>query len=89
MSAEPPVRVIVETAPERKGWRWRQVARNGATGAISPKNYDTKALAKRAGERQVEVLNAAQEALMDIVADRMLPEEVASLTLPFAILVMS
>lgn len=51
------IRVIVEPAPERKGWHWRQVTRNGATGAVSPKFYDTKALARRAGQRQVDLLN--------------------------------
>lgn len=51
------IRVIVEPAPERKGWHWRQVTRNGATGAVSPKFYDTKALARRAAHRQVDVLN--------------------------------
>lgn len=55
----PPIRVIVEPAAQRKGWRWRQVTRNGATGAVSPKNYDSKALAKRGGQRQVDVLNGS------------------------------
>lgn len=50
--------VVVEPAPRRKGWQWRQTGRTGMTGATSPKAYDTKALAKRAGQRQVDILNA-------------------------------
>lgn len=56
---KPAVRVLVEAVPQRKGWHWRQVGRTGATGAVSPKTYDTKALARRAGQRQVDVLNGA------------------------------
>jgi hypothetical protein len=59
MKTRPVIRVIVEAAPQRKGWRWRQITRNGATGGSSPQTYDTKGLAKRAGQRQVEVLNGS------------------------------
>jgi hypothetical protein len=57
MTSTPRHRVIVSPAPKRKGWRWEQVARNGMVGAASPKTYDTKANAKRAGQRQVDALN--------------------------------
>lgn len=56
---KPIIRVIVEPAPRRKGWLWRQVRRNGGTGAVSPKTYDSKALAKRAGQQQVDLLNGS------------------------------
>jgi hypothetical protein len=61
MSDRPPnaiVKVVVRQAPSRKGWLWEQRAvRGGNVQAISPKYYDTKALAKRAGQRQVDLLN--------------------------------
>ena len=83
----PAIRVIVEPAAARKGWHWRQVTRNGATGAVSPKNYDTKALAKRAGDRQVEVLNGEFERLWDIVDQRMTTDELAQFDQSYAVLV--
>ena len=85
----PPIRVIVEPAAQRKGWRWRQVTRNGATGAVSPKNYDSKALAKRAGQRQVDVLNGHVEVLLNIVSDRMTPTETFFFDAPYAVLVVN
>lgn len=54
------ITVIVEPAPRRKGWLWREVGKTGSVAAVSPKNYDTKALAKRAGDARVRKYNAAQ-----------------------------
>lgn len=52
------VKVMVREALNRKGWIWEQRSvRGGNVQAISPKPYDTKALAKRAGQRQVDLLN--------------------------------
>lgn len=51
----PRARVIVH--PTKKGWTWTQVARNGSAGAMAPKTYDNKANAKRAAERQVNMLD--------------------------------
>lgn len=61
MSREAPnaiTKVLVRPAPNRKGYVWEQRAvRGGNVQAISPKTYDTFALAKRAGQRQVDILN--------------------------------
>lgn len=53
------VKVVVRPAPNRKGFIWEQRAvRGGNVQAVSPKTYDDKALAKRAGQRQVNILNS-------------------------------
>lgn len=61
MSREAPnaiTKVLVRPAPNRKGYVWEQRAvRGGNVQAISPKTCDTFALAKRAGQRQVDILN--------------------------------
>jgi len=73
MKVRPIARVIVEPAGNRKGWHWRQVTGNGSTGATSPKNYDTKALAHRAGQRQVDVLNYPYTAVLPVGEAAVLP----------------
>lgn len=51
-------KVIVRPAANRKGYIWEQRAVHGGNvQAVSPKTYDTPALAKRAGQRQVDILN--------------------------------
>lgn len=51
----PRARIIVH--PTKKGWTWTQIARNGSAGAMAPKTYDNKSNAKRAAERQVNMLD--------------------------------
>ena len=61
MANQAVARVVVH--PTRKGWTWTQVSRNGSAAAVAPKVYDTKANAKRAGARQVAILNGALDRL--------------------------
>ena len=61
MASQAVARVVVH--PTRKGWTWTQVSRNGSAAAAAPKVYDTKANAKRAGARQVAILNGALDRL--------------------------
>ncbi len=77
----PIARVIVEPIGNRKGWHWRQVTGNGATAAVSPKSYDTKALAHRAGRRQVEVLNYPYAAVLPTGETPVLPGYAAALVI--------
>lgn len=57
MSSTSGIRVVVKKAPNRKGWLWQQVARNGMVGAVSPKTYDTQRSALRSANRQAELLD--------------------------------
>jgi len=59
----PSPRVKVVVHPTKKGWSWTQVARNGAAQGVAPKTYDSKGNAKRAGDRQVTMLNGARDCL--------------------------
>lgn len=77
--SRPVARVLVEPAPHRKGWVWRQVTGNGATAAVSPKTYDTKALAKRAGQKQVDTLNYPYNDVLPVGEKPVLPDCAATL----------